>query len=771
MMLRDRFSPQVAALLSTDEWLVAEEGYDDSQTLVYETLFALANGRMGNRASHEEGDTRRTLPANYIHGVFDRSEAFMRELCNTPDWTKLKIYLAGDPIGPGSGRTEAYLRVLDMRGGLVAKRYVCETSGGRRTLVETVKLLSRAHPRVGLIRLYVTPLNYGGLLEFENIIDATVANFMDMPRFRVRHLKTVDIGDLRGMGCYVESATRDNGLPVGTAAMLRMYRGGASVEAPSRRFRAFGEVACEFVDASLAQGETLCLDKYAAVATGRETGGVMALCRRELEALDCRGFEQELAMHKAALAAMWERADVKIEGDAEMEHAVRFNIFHLMSTPDPLDSRVNIGAKLLHGEEYGGHAFWDTELFVLPFFNYAFPDIARNLVQYRYHLLGKALENARANGYGGAQYPWESADTGEEECPAWTIEYDGSCYRCYVADYEHHVTAAVAYGLDQYVRITDDSLLMREMGLELLLQTAQFWASRMEWNPEAERYEIRRVTGPDEWHEPVNNNTYTNHLARWNLLRAVELFRAHEREHPAQARALGDRLRLSETELEQWRHQADRLFLQADKGLIEQFDGYFAIPDAVIGRWDEKGMPVMPESCKGKRGMERKVLKQADVVMLMFLLPGAFDMQTQRENFDYYEKRTMHRSSLSPCIHCMMGLRVGDDQRAYAYLERSAYVDLRNNQGNAREGIHAASAGGTWQCVTLGYCGMSVTPDGLLAFSPRLPQRWTQVDFHIQWRGDLLHVQADHRSVRVLSQGGPIRYLVNGEPCVSQTRR
>lgn len=771
MMLRDLFSPAVSALLSEDDWLVAEKTYDKKNNLAQEAIFGLANGRMGSRASHVEGDVRKTLPANYIHGVFDKSEAFMRELCNTPDWTKLRVYFECEPIGVESGQESEYIRVLDMKKGLVAKHYVCQNDDGRRTRIEVIKVLSRAHPRVGMIRMRVTPLNYEGILEFENIIDATVTNFIDFPRFRVKHLKTTAVDSLDGLGCYVQSETRDFALPLGTGTVLRMHTDAASDALRSRSFRPYGEVACEFADAFVRQGETLTIDKYAAVSTGRDSSGVRFQVKRELENVLVRGFEQELSMHAGCLDALWQHADIVIEGDAELSHALRFNVFHLMNTPDPLDNTVSIGAKLMHGEEYGGHAFWDTELFVLPFFDYVFPQTARKLAEYRYLLLDKARENARDNGYQGAKYPWESADTGEEECPPWTIEYDGSCYRCYVADYEHHVTADIAYGLYNYALITGDRNFMEQMGAEILLETARFWVSRMVWNKEKERYEILQVTGPDEWHEPVDNSAYTNHLARWNILTALDYLRRFEQSSPQKARKLRDKLRLSDDELRGFEAHADRLFLQSETGLIEQFDGYFSIPDAVITQWDEKGMPVMPESCAGKRGMQRCILKQADIVMLMFLLPHVYDKETQKTNFEYYEPRTLHRSSLSPSIHCMMGLRVGDFRRAYDYLNLSAYVDIHNNQRNTREGIHAASAGGTWQCVTLGYCGMDVEPDGVLCFSPRLPERWDRVTFTVEREGQLNKVTVTRQGVQILSAQHPIIYRVNGQTMTGEVAK
>lgn len=767
-MWKDCFCKCIRALLADDEWLVAEEGYHPQKQLVYESIFCLASGYMGNRASAEEGFCRRTLPANYVHGVFDRSEAFQRELVNTPDWCKLKMYYECDPIAPEEGNPpEEYLRVLDMKHGLLAKRYVIQAADGRRTRVEILKFLSRAHGWCGAFKVWITPLNYGGLLEFENIIDATVTNFMDFPRFRVKHLQTKKVKALAGLGCYLESETRDFKLPVGTAAGVRIFNEAGEDILKSRAFRPYGETACEFVDAYCQEGSTICVEKYAALCTGREVSpqNVKKEAVRRLRDFVKTGFDTELQAHMAEYACLWKRADLEITGDDKLQKAIRFNIFHLMSTPSLTDNRTNIGAKLIHGEEYGGHAFWDTELFLLPFFEYVFPQIARNLVDYRYLLLDKARENAHRNGYRGAKYPWESADTGDEECPAWTIEPDGSCYRCYVADYEHHVTAAVAYGSVHYYELTGDEDFFDNEGLEILCETARFWVSRLNYNKEKDCYEIHKVTGPDEWHEPVNNNAYTNYLARWNIRKALEYLARWETEKPEIFTRVTSRLQLEQEERAEWTSCAEKIYLPNTDGVIEQFEGYFDLSDAVIDTWDENNMPLWPEALKDVPKEKRCILKQADVVMLMYLMEHEFSPEIQRMNFDYYEKRTLHRSSLSPSIHCLMGLRVGASEHAYQYLCRSAYVDIENNQHNTREGIHAASAGGTWQSVTLGYCGMSTTNKGELCFTPHLPDNWERVRYHICWHGANLGITVTHDdiTVRQESESEPVVYWYHGE--------
>lgn len=772
-MWKDQFSEHIRKYLSDDEWLVAEESYNPRDQIVFESKFCLASGYMGNRASSEEGFCRRTLPANYVHGVFDKSEAFQRELANTPDWCKLKMYYQCEPIAPEEGvKLENYIRVLDMKHGFVAKHYVTEADDGRRTQVEIMKFLSRVHGYNGGFKVWLTPLNYGGLLEFENIIDATVTNFIDFPRFRVKHMRTRNLEYTENLGCYLESETRDFHLPVGTAAGVKILNAAGENILKSSAFRPYGEVACEFVDAYCAQGETISVEKYAAVCTGRDVpeADVKKETLARLKKFRDTGFTAEFGEHEKVYQELWRKADVELTGDDRLQKALRFNIFHLMSTPNPTDNRTNIGAKLIHGEEYGGHAFWDTELFLLPFFDYTFPEIARNLVGYRYLMLDKARENAKINGYRGAKYPWESADTGDEECPAWTIEPDGSCYRCYVADYEHHVTAAVAFGGVHYYELTGDDDYFDNEGMEILCETARFWVSRLQYNEKTDRYEILKVTGPDEWHEPVDNNVYTNYLAQWNIRKALEYLERYETKKPEVFARITEKLKITDAERKAWKEHADRIYLPDMNGVVEQFQGYFGLHDAVIKKWDKNNMPLWPEELLQYPRDQRCILKQADVVMLLYLMEHDFSMDTQRLNFDYYEKRTLHGSSLSPSVHCLMGLRVGESEHAYQYLTRSAYVDIDNNQHNTREGIHAASAGGTWQCVTLGFCGMSTTADGELSFAPHLPEAWSKVSYRIRWHGSDVAVQVTRDGLRVIQENGshPVTYWYRGQRLTAQ---
>lgn len=772
-MIRDRFSEKLNEMLSTDDWMILQQEYEPEENLKYESLFSLSNGYLGIRGSYEEG-TKITLPYLYINGVFDKSETFMRELAALPNWLGIRLYVEKELIGIEDCEILEFSRVLDMKHALLARRVLLRDKKGRETLLEGIRFASRARVHRMGVKLYVTPMNYSGIIEVESMIDGSIFNFYDAPRFKVKHTYMTANEKLDADGAYIEVATRDNHLHVGTGCRIEAYKNsgtGLNKEniLKNRSFGAFGEQAVEFADFDAAEGETVEIVKYVSMFTQREAAkyALHTKVKEEIDAFIQTGFEEELAAHEAVYANLWEKADIRIEGDFELDRAIRFNLFHLMSTGNEHDDRVNVGAKLLSGEEYGGHAFWDTELFMLPFFAHVFPKTARNLETYRYRLLDAARANARKNGYQGAQYPWESADDGTEQCPDWTIEPDGTCYRCYVAVYEHHVTAAVAYGVYDYVKITGDMEFLLGKGAEILTETARFWASRCEYVAGKDRYEINQVTGPDEWHEPVNNNLYTNYLAKWNLRYVLSLVDTLEKEHTGAYRELIEKTGLTKEELIKWQEVQEKMYLPRKEGtkLLEQFEGYFELENVVIEKYDENDWPIRPEALKNRRARETQIIKQADVVMLLHLMAEEFEEETTRLNYEYYEKRTLHGSSLSPSIYSVMGLKVGDGSKAYRYLRRAAFIDLLNLQRNTREGIHAANTGGVWQTVVFGFAGVAIGEDGILSIRPNMPKEWESLNFRIHYRTSWLEIRidGDNSAIVKVLEGDPITVRINGE--------
>jgi kojibiose phosphorylase len=407
------------------------------------------------------------------------------------------------------------------------------------------------------------------------------------------------------------------------------------------------------------------------------------------------------------------------------------------------NDRVNIGAKTLSGFGYRGHAFWDTEIFMLPLFTYTAPQIARNLLNYRYHNLPGARAKASQNGFEGAQFPWESADTGEEVTPAWIPDFTqrSRLIRIWTGDIEIHISADIAYAAMQYWKLTGDDPWMVEKGAELVLDTAKFWASRAELNPRTGRFEYTDVIGPDEYHEHVDNNYFTNYFARWNLSTGLTILAWLQQVAPEQASELVERLDLTQNRLDHWRQVAANMYLPAPKeGVLEQFEGYFERKYIHLPDLEPRNRSV--QVIYGIEGTnDTQVLKQPDVLMLMYLLRQEFADEIVSTNYDYYTARTDHSfgSSLGPSIQAIMACELGKPDEAYEHFIRAVRADLRDIRGNAGDGIHAASAGGTWQTVVFGFGGLRVTEDGWQV-TPRLPKHWKRLAFQFFHKGELQRV-------------------------------
>jgi kojibiose phosphorylase len=389
---------------------------------------------------------------------------------------------------------------------------------------------------------------------------------------------------------------------------------------------------------------------------------------------------------------------------------------------------------------------------MLPFFTFTRPEIARNLLSYRWHNLPGARQKALDNGYQGAQFPWESAATGEEVTPTWVPNPNDrtQLIRIWTGDIEIHVSADIVYAIQQYWQASGDDVFILERGAQVILETARFWASRAEWVPARKRYEFNDVIGPDEYHDHVDNNAYTNYFARWNLmeaLRMVDWLRTHQPKLLAQ---LSKQLMLGADELTNWQQVADGIYIpyDPDTGLLEQFDGYFNREDVDLAA--HAGRTESMQNMLGIAGVSlTQVLKQPDVLMLMYLLRPHFTDETIRLNYDYYTPRTDHTygSSLGPAIQAIMACRVGQLEEAVEQFKRAAQADLYDVRGNAQDGIHGASAGGLWQAVVFGFAGLQVNAAGW-SLHPSLPPNWKRLRFKFCYQGK-------NQEVDLKNQHGP----------------
>ena len=433
-----------------------------------------------------------------------------------------------------------------------------------------------------------------------------------------------------------------------------------------------------------------------------------------------------------------QQSDIIIEGDDKAQQAIRYNIYQLRISASSHDSRYSIAAKGLTGFGYRGHIYHDTEIFMLPFFIYVQPSIARNLLLYRCHLLPAARAKAASNGYEGAQYPWESTLDGQEATPETIIHPEiGELIPVLHNRLELHITASIAYRVWQYWRITGDDEFIRDYGAELLLSTAMFWASRAERHPEHHDYEINDVIGPDEWHEHVNNNAYTNYMARWNIQAGLDILDWLRTTTPDKAEEMAGKLDLTSGRLDRWREVIARMRIPQDKqtGLIEQFDGFFQLEPLDQDRY--KGRTTSYQGILGMEPVQHyRIVKQADVLMLLTIMDDHFDLKTKRVNWDYYFPITDHEygSSLTPALHVILACELGHIDTAYESYMIGALTDLEDLRLNAASGIHDACCGAVWQAAILGFAGLRLTDDGYTT-SPCWPDSWTRLAFNFFHKG------------------------------------
>ncbi|MBI5291856.1 MAG: glycoside hydrolase family 65 protein [Chloroflexi bacterium] len=711
-------------------WLISEDSFDPSHQHHQETIFTIGNGYLSTRGAHEEGYPEEHR-ATFIHGVFDAAPISVTELANVPDWLPLTVHLNGERFSLTSGAVESFQRTLDLRTGVLTRTVRWRSPQGDTATIVLERFASLADPHTLFIRCRVTP-EFAGAVEFRAALNGNSDNE------GLAHWRWLGQGR-RADVLYLHNRTRQSKIEIATAMKLAAAQG----EELAREVWDAENTPTLSLTMRAVPGQELIVDKFVAAFTTRDVASDR-LTDAAVDRVDhVAGWPHALSDNAAAWDREWQRTDVIIEGDDEAQIALRFNLFQMLVAAPRDDGRVNIGAKTLSGFGYRGHAFWDTEIFMLPLFTYTAPHIARNLLNYRRHLLPAAREKAKANGFEGALFPWESADTGEEVTPTWVPHFADrtKLVRIWTGDIEIHISADIAFAAHQYWQLTGDDPWFIESGAELILDTARFWASRAEWNAARNCYEYTDVIGPDEYHDHVNNNFFTNRMAQWNIQAALDALDWLKANAPASAADLIARLDLTEARLAHWREVLEKIYLPVHpSGLIEQFEGYFQRKEVDLAALEPRTQSI--QVIFGIEGTnETQVLKQPDVLMLLYLLRDHYADDAVRVNYDYYNIRTDHTygSSLGPSIQTIMACNVGKPDEAYEHFIRAVRADLHDVRGNAGDGIHAASAAGTWQAVVFGFGGLRVTPQGW-STRPRLPKHWKRLAFKFYHRGKLQKV-------------------------------
>ncbi|QBD77985.1 glycoside hydrolase family 65 protein [Ktedonosporobacter rubrisoli] len=748
-----------------NHWYVNEDTFDPKLKTLHsqETVYTIGNGYFCTRGTFEEGYPRDNS-ATLLFGVFDDIAIAKEELANAPDWTSIQLFINRERFRLDRGKILSYHRHLDLQHGLLYRQVDWESPQGIRVRITSERFACLSDEHVGAIRYSVTCDESAK----EAIDIALWASFnVAEGNYDVMHWEPVDQGHQNSL-LWLQTETKRSGIQLAQTMSFQANIADLQVEmvdsdiAPSIR-----------LSGELAPGTTCTTEKIVVMYTSRDSSNPLREALTHHQNLITEPILQEpdihnalsihahasqteqstadamqpydtlKATHIAAWHSFWQIADVLIEGDSKAQLGIRYNIYQLRINTSAHDSRYSIAAKGLTGFGYRGHVFHDTEIFMLPFFTYVLPHIARNLLLYRYHLLPAARKKAASNGYEGAQYPWESTLNGEETTPPSIIHPEtGEVIPVLNGFIELHITASIAHAVCQYWHITGDDDFMRNYGTEILLSTAQFWTSRAEKNPERHDYEINNVIGPDEWHEHVNNNVYTNYMAKWNIQQAINSLHWLHTYDAEKAQELLLQLHITEQDLESWQDVVEHLRILQDPKtkVFEQFENFFNLEPL-----DQKKYAGRRDSFQGILGIDAiqkyRIIKQADVLMLLTVLDEQFDQETKEANWDYYFPITDHDygSSLTPALHAILACELGHTDEAYNLLMKGALVDLENLRGNTPEGIHAACAGAVWQAVVLGFAGLRVTDEGHTT-TPHWPDGWKRLAFTIHHKGQPVHI-------------------------------
>ncbi len=752
--------------LLTDEWRIIEDRWNPELHQGSESLFSIGNGFMGQRANFEEDYSGQSLQGSYIGGVYypDKTRVgwwkngypeYFAKVLNSVNWIGIRFKVADIEIDLAQLKVLDFYRELNMKEGFLLRRFKVEVKEGLFFSAEVKRFISMQRKEIGAIQYQFQVEGGNAQVEICPYLDFDVVN----------HDSNYDEKFWEGISekasdysASLKARTRKLEFEVSAAMRYELKSGGQTLNNldPASSTREKYAENCFRIEAESAN--TYTLNKYAAICSSFHLDKDRIEDQAEslvLEAYNL-GFDTLLEEQRKDWEHRWEQSDIVIEGDAEAQQGIRFNIFQLTQTYTGEDARLNIGPKGFTGEKYGGSTYWDTEAYCLPFYMAsAGKEVARNLLIYRYHHLGKAIENAEKLGFtnGAALYPMVTMN-GEECHNEWEITFE-----------EIHRNGAIAFAIFNYVRYFGDESYLGEYGLEVLIGIARFWAQRFNWSEAKQLYVMLGVTGPNEYENNVNNNWYTNYLAKWCLEYAAEAF---EIVRTTQAEKLEGILNNTnfeaETELAFWQKVSSNVYLPADndRGIVLQQEGFLDKEQIMADDLPISERPIN-QHWSWDRILRSCFIKQADVLQGFYFFEEHFSQEELRRNFEFYEPRTVHESSLSPCVHVVQAATLNMMDKAYEMYLRTSRLDLDDYNREVHEGLHITSMAGTWMSVVEGFGGMRVR-NGQLHFNPRLPEHWMSLSFKINFRDAVLKVDLsseDHKIEKV--SGEAVEVVVHGE--------
>ncbi|MBR6279315.1 MAG: glycoside hydrolase family 65 protein [Bacteroidales bacterium] len=741
-----------------DPWKIIEEGFNPDYNKISESICSLGNGKFGQRANFEESFSGKTLQGNYVSGVYypDKTRVgwwkngypeYFAKMLNAPSWIGIKTTVQGEDLDLNKCEIQDFSRVLDMKKGVLERRFTAKTQSGKIFQVVATRFLSVLRDEIGAIKYTIIPKNFSAEAEILCDVDADIKNEDSNydEKFWIEILKTSDDNNT-----FVTAETKKTQFQVCTAVKMELSNF-SKVENILKEKYAAKKYTVQFTE-----NEEFTVYKYAAVTSTMyySKEKISSKTLQVLEKAYNDGFEKLLDEQIKTWDEKWKESDIIIEGDVAAQQGIRFNIFQLNQTYTGRDERLNIGPKGFTGEKYGGTTYWDTEAYCLPFYlATADKKVAHSLLVYRWKHLKKAIENAEKLGFtgGAALYPMVTIN-GEECHNEWEITFE-----------EIHRNAAIANAVKIYVDYTGEKKYLADYGLEVLISISRFWAQRVNWSEDKQKYVMLGVTGPNEYENNVNNNWYTSFSAVQNMKYTIKAIDFVKNNYPEDFLRIKNVCNFDEKETEKWNEIIANMYLGFDekRQIFVQNDGFLDKELIPVSKLAASERPIN-QHWSWDRILRSCYIKQADVLQGIYFFEEEFDTQTIKRNFEFYEQFTVHESSLSSCIHNILAARVGLYDKAYQFYLNASRLDLDDYNNDTCDGCHITSMGGTWMTIVQGFGGMRIK-DGLPSFNPIIPKQWQKYAFKIRHQDNLFLIEVTQSGTKIQKLEGPdAKVLING---------
>ena len=754
--------------IKPDNWSIIEEGFDVERVKSSESLFSIGNGAMGQRANFEENYTGKTFQGSYIAGIYypDKTKVgwwkngypeYFAKVLNAPNWIGIDIEINGEKLDLNTcSEVKNFRRELNMKEGWYNRSFEATLKNGTEISVTVHRFLSIVLDEVGVINYEITPLNKDSKIVYKPYIDAGVTN--EDTNWEEKFWEPLDVRK-SGNEAFVTAQTFKTHFKVTTFMQNSILTNGKKTAISPSNIDATSDKIQFSYDVIVAQGQKSSIQKIGGYTVSLNHENTVTAAEKVIRSALAKGYDQMLQDQIDAWAKIWEMSDITIDGDVKAQQGIRFNIFQLNQTYLGKDSRLNIGPKGFTGEKYGGSTYWDTEAYCIPFYMATKDqEVARNLLTYRYNQLDKAIENAAKLGFtnGAALYPMVTMN-GEECHNEWEITFE-----------EIHRNGAIAFAIFNYYRFTGDYSYIPEKGLEVLIGIARFWHQRANFSKDKNQYVILGVTGPNEYENNVNNNFYTNYIAKWCLEYTHDQIQKVSLKYPSDHKRITEKVKISDAELQSWKKVSDNMYFP----FSEEYDVYLQ-QDGFL----DKDLVRVPDLDKSQRPINQKwswdrilrspYIKQADVLQCFYFFEDHFSKEELKNNFEFYESFTVHESSLSPCVHSIQAALLDKMDMAYTFYLRTSRLDLDDYNKEVEEGCHITSMAGTWMSIVEGFGGMRIKDDKL-HFSPKIPKEWNGYSFKINFRNQILKVAINHEETTFSVDGdSDLAIVVNGQTVIA----